>query len=259
MEPDDNSYGSLLAILNTRFIGKNIVYFPRLPSTMDAARDEARHGAAAGTVVIAGEQTGGRGRLQRAWFTPPGNVAFSIVLYPGLADLPYLIMVASLAVARAIENLAGLKTQIKWPNDVFINGKKVSGILVESDVRAGKVAFAVVGIGINVRLRPADIDDIAATATSLENEGVGASPFELARSVLEEFERLYLNLPDGTKIFTAWRERLVTLGKKVAARSWQSVIDGIAEDVDTSGALLIRRVDGTLERVVAGDVTLKVE
>jgi BirA family biotin operon repressor/biotin-[acetyl-CoA-carboxylase] ligase len=255
MEQDENSYGSLLAALETRFIGKNIIYYPRLPSTMDAARDEARRGAAGGTVVIAGEQTGGRGRLRRAWFTPPGNVALSVVLYPGLADLPYLIMIASLAVARAVENLAGLRTQIKWPNDVLIGGRKVCGILVESEVRAGK-ATAIVGIGINVRLRPADFDGIAGTATSLENEGARISPPEIARAVLEEFEKLYLILPDGSKIFAAWRERLVTLGRKVAARWGETMLDGIAEDVDASGALLIRRADGSLTRVVAGDVTL---
>lgn len=258
MEPDDNSYGSLLAALDTQFIGKNIVYYPRLPSTMDAARDEARRGAAGGTVVIAGEQTGGRGRLKRAWFTPPGNVALSIVLYPGPADLPYLIMVASLAVACAIEKLTGLKTQIKWPNDVLISGKKVCGILVESDVRAGQ-ATAIVGIGINVRLRPGDIDGITATATSLEHEGARISPPEIVRAVLEEFERLYLTLPDGPKIFAAWRERLVTLGKKVSARWGKTVLDGIAEDVDGGGALLLRRADGSLTRVVAGDVTLREE
>ena len=171
MEQTGNPYRSLPTSLGTQFIGKNIVYSPRLTSTMDAARQEARQGAAAGTVVIAGEQTGGRGRLKRAWFTPPGNIALSIVLYPELNGLPYLIMIASLAVARAIEALTGLKTQIKWPNDVLISGKKVCGILVESGANKGKVAFAIVGIGINVRLRPEKIDDIAATATSLENEG----------------------------------------------------------------------------------------
>jgi BirA family biotin operon repressor/biotin-[acetyl-CoA-carboxylase] ligase len=224
---------------------------------MDAARREAGHRAIEGTVIIAGEQIGGRGRLKRAWFTPPGNVALSIILHPELDVLPYLIMVASLAVAGAIETLTGLKTQIKWPNDVLVAGKKVCGILVESGVRKGEAAFAVVGIGINVRLRPGEIEDIAATATSLENEGVGVSPLQLVRAVLEEFERLYLILPAGALILADWRRRLVTLGRKVAARSGESVIEGVAEDVDGSGALLIRRPDGSLARVIAGDVTLR--
>ncbi len=256
MPPEENPYRCLAAALETHFIGKDIIYYPRLPSTMDAARDRARRRAAGGTVVIAGEQSGGRGRLRRAWFTPPGNLALSIVLYPAIEELPYLIMIASLAAARAIEKSTGLETQIKWPNDVLIGEKKVGGILVESEVSGGKVAFAVVGIGINVRLRPADISEIAATATSLESEDASVSLPELARTLLVEFERLYLTLPDGGPIFAAWRGRLVTPGRKVAARWRNSTIIGVAEGVDESGALLIRRADGTLERVVAGDVTL---
>ena len=257
MEPAENPYRSLPTSLGTQLLGKNIIYSPRLTSTMDAARQEARQGAAAGTVVIAGEQTGGRGRLKRSWFTPPGNIAISIVLYPELNGLPYLIMIASLAVARAIEALTGLKTQIKWPNDILIAGKKVCGILVESGVNRGKVAFAIVGIGINIRLRPEKINDIAATATSLENEGAGISPPELVRTLLVEFEKLYLGLPDGAPILAAWRGRLVTLGRKIVARSINGTIDGVAEDVDESGALLLRRADGSMTRVIAGDVTLK--
>jgi BirA family biotin operon repressor/biotin-[acetyl-CoA-carboxylase] ligase len=252
-----NPYTSLSDDLGTRFIGKNIVYFPRLASTMDAARAAARRGAAEGTIVVAGEQTGGRGRLKRTWFTPPGNLALSMILYPPLATLPYLVMVASLAVADAIEKYAGPKAQIKWPNDILIGGKKVGGILIENEVKAAGVARAIVGIGINVGLRPGDIEEIAATAAGLEAVSSREVSSRLVlKYLLEEFERLYRRLPDGRTIFEAWRGRLVTLGSQVTARWGKDIIEGIAESVDESGALYIRRADGVLSRVVAGDVTL---
>jgi BirA family biotin operon repressor/biotin-[acetyl-CoA-carboxylase] ligase len=251
-----NPYAFLSDDLGTRFIGKNIVYFPQLASTMDAARAAARRGAAEGTVVVAGEQTGGRGRLRRDWFTPPGNLALSMILYPSLAALPYLVMAASLAVADAIEKYAGPAANIKWPNDILIGGKKVGGILIENEFKAPGVACAIVGIGINVGLRPGDIEEIAATAAGLEAvSGRKVSPRLVLKYLLEEFERLYRRLPDGRPIFEAWRGRLVTLGSRVIARWGDDVIEGIAESVDESGALYIRRADGVLSRVVAGDVT----
>jgi BirA family transcriptional regulator, biotin operon repressor / biotin---[acetyl-CoA-carboxylase] ligase len=256
-KPDPNPFHLLSDDLATQFIGKNIIYYPSVSSTMDAARREARHSAPEGTVVMAGEQTGGRGRLQRIWFTPPGNLALSIILYPGQAGLPCLVMIASLAAAHAVEKAAGLEAQIKWPNDVLVGGKKVGGILIENGVQVGGGLFAVVGIGINVGLRPEDIGDIAAIATSLAAaSGREVSPRLVAKCLFEEFERLYRKLPDGGVIFEAWRRRLFTLGKKVAARWGDSVIEGIAESVDADGSLLIRRADGSLSRVIAGDVTL---
>jgi BirA family biotin operon repressor/biotin-[acetyl-CoA-carboxylase] ligase len=244
--------------LKTRCIGQEVLYFPSLPSTMDAARDEALKEAKEGTVVIAGEQTGGRGRLKREWLAPEGNIALSIILRPEIKTLPYLIMIASLAVARSIESVAGVKAGIKWPNDVLIGGKKAGGILIENEVRGNKAAFSIVGIGINIDLKAADYAEIADTATSLKEEsGKDNLRIRIIRSLLEEFERLYLKLPDGKPIYEAWRERLVTLGKRVKVQSGGEVIEGIAETVDENGALVIRGAHGRLTRVVAGDVTLR--
>jgi BirA family biotin operon repressor/biotin-[acetyl-CoA-carboxylase] ligase len=225
---------------------------------MDAARQEALKGAIAGTVVIAGEQTGGRGRLKRAWLSPEGNIALSIILYPDNTSLPYLIMIAALAVVKSIEAITGRKTQIKWPNDILIDGKKVGGILIENEVRGNKVAYSIVGIGINVDLKVTDYAEISATATSL----TGKSDKDdirtpIIRSLLTEFDNLYLKLPDGKSIYETWRAKLVTLGKKVRAESGSRTIEGMAESVDENGALIIREADGALTRVVAGDVTLR--
>jgi BirA family biotin operon repressor/biotin-[acetyl-CoA-carboxylase] ligase len=242
--------------LKTTCIGQNVRYFASLPSTMDAARREIRRGAGEGTVIIAGEQTGGRGRLKRAWFSPRGNIALSIILYPDIASLPYLVMIASLAAAQSIESVTGKKTQLKWPNDILIEGKKVGGILIENEVKGDKVSFSIIGIGINVALNVADYAEIVETATSLKT-GAAKDDLHLAiiRSLLHEFEKLYFKLPDGKPIFEAWRDRLVTLGKRVRAISGSRTIEGIAESVDVSGALVIRGAGGEITKVVAGDVT----
>ena len=139
--------------LKTDFIGQKVIAYPSLTSTNDIAKREAKKGAREGTVVVAEEQTAGRGRLKRAWLSPKGSIALSIILHPTPAQLPSLIMLASLAVAHCIEKVSGLKAQIKWPNDVLINGKKVCGILIESDVRGSAVDYAVIGIGLNVNLQ----------------------------------------------------------------------------------------------------------
>ncbi len=244
--------------LNTSVIGQRVVYYPRLPSTMEAAREEAIGGAAEGTVIISGEQTEGRGRQRRAWLSPVGNIALSIVLYPNIAVLPYLVMIASLAVTRSIDAVTNLKAQIKWPNDILIGGKKVSGILIENEVKGSRVVYSIVGIGINVDLKAYDVAEISTTATSLKDElYIDVLRASLVRSLLTEFERLYLLLPEGESIYTAWCEKLVTLGKRVVVKSGRDTIDGTAESVDETGALTLRLEDGSLVKVVAGDVTLR--
>jgi len=258
MAPKGLSSSSITEGLQTSFVGQRVIYYPRLPSTMDAARLEARRGTAEGTVIIAGEQTEGRGRMQRTWLSPSGNIALSIVLYPEIASLPYLVMIASLAVAHGIETVTSLKTGVKWPNDILIDGKKVCGILIENEVKGNKVAYALIGIGINVALKASDVAEISATATSLKDElDRSVLRANIIRRLLTEFERLYLLLPEGESIYEAWRDSLETLGKRVVVKSGGSVLEGIAESADESGALMLRRVDGSLTRVVAGDVTLR--
>ncbi len=249
---------SITSNLETHFVGQRVIYYPTLASTMEVAKREARQGAAEGTVVIAGEQTAGRGRKNRAWLSPRGSIALSIILYPGVVYLPYLIMLASLAVVHSIEAVTGLQPQVKWPNDVLVNGKKVSGILIESSLRGNIVDYAVIGIGVNVNLRLSGFPEILPAATSLSDElGRDISQLDLIRRLLVEIERLYLALPAGESIYQEWRHSLVTLGKKVQVRSGKTVYEGIAESVDRDGSLLLRHLDGSLTKIVAGDVTLR--
>jgi BirA family biotin operon repressor/biotin-[acetyl-CoA-carboxylase] ligase len=244
--------------LKTRFIGQRVICYPSLPSTMDVARQQAQQGAAEGTVVLAEEQTAGRGRIKRAWLSPKGSIALSIILHPSPAYLPSLIMVASLAVVHCIEKASGLKAQIKWPNDVLVNQKKVCGILIESDVRGKAVDYAIIGIGINVNLKPSDFPEISPPATSLSHElGGELSRLDIIRCLLVETERLYLALPAGESVYQEWRDRLATLGQKVEVSSAEARYEGIAESVASDGSLLLRQADGSLTKIVAGDVSLR--
>ena len=244
--------------LETRFIGQKVIHFPTHDSTMKAARDEARRGTAEGTVVITEQQTAGKGRAKRTWLSPRGSIALSVVLYPDVYQLPYLVMITSVAVARSIENITGLKTQLKWPNDVMIKGRKVCGILIENELQGDRVAWAVIGVGINVNIRMEDYPEITAVATSLRDElGKELSRVEIIQCLLAEIEKLYLSLGEGGLVYQEWHDRLVTLGQRVQVISGKDVIYGVAEDVDRDGSLVLKHSDGRLSRIVAGDVTLR--
>ena len=251
------SPASLRRELRTRLIGQNILYYPATSSTMDVAKQAIREGAAEGTIVIADHQTAGRGRLGREWLSPPdSSILLSIILYPKLEVLPRLTMAACLAVAQSIEKVTGLESTIKWPNDVLIAGRKVSGILIESDVQGDTVNYAIVGIALNVNLDPSSIPEISETATSLKEVlGREVSRLQMLGSLLGEFEALYSAMRRGEPIDREWRRHLETLGKKVAVRCGDEVQEGYAEAVDEDGNLLLRRPDGSLVTIAAGDVT----
>jgi BirA family biotin operon repressor/biotin-[acetyl-CoA-carboxylase] ligase len=244
--------------LGTRSIGRDVLYFAETTSTNEIAIGKALAGAAEGMVVVAGKQTRGRGRLKRAWSTPEGNIALSVILYPDIPALHALIMMASLAVVHAIENVTGLHAGIKWPNDVLINGKKVCGILIETDVRNDRVRYTVTGIGINVNIGESDLAGVLTPATSLMIEtGKEVSRLDLIRELLRDMDRMYLSVTSGGSVFREWQDRLVTLGTEIRATSVNEVIEGVAESVDADGSLLVRDAAGMLRRIVAGDVTLR--
>ncbi|MBM4445771.1 MAG: biotin--[acetyl-CoA-carboxylase] ligase [Chloroflexi bacterium] len=243
--------------LNTKFVGRQLYYYHRLATTMKTAKELVREGTAEGTVVIAGTQTAGKGRIGRTWLSPEGSLAMSVILKPSLDNLPQLVMIASLAVVKAIKKVAGLETQIKWPNDVLIKGKKVCGILIENEVKGGRVNFAIIGMGINVNFDPLVFPEIAGIATSLSHElGTGISKVELTSTLLSELERLYLEAQAGAPVYREWQENMETLGRWIQVKTGETVEQGKAETVTEHGNLILRRADGSLTEIVAGDVTI---
>ncbi|MFC1899261.1 biotin--[acetyl-CoA-carboxylase] ligase [Chloroflexota bacterium] len=254
----DLSLVNICRNLETSIIGKNVLYYPCLPSTMITARKEAVYGANEGTVIITGKQTKGRGRMERSWISPEGNIALSVLLYPLVKDLPSLIMMASLAVVYAVRGLTGFSAQIKWPNDILLNGKKVCGILIENNVRGNKVDYAIIGIGLNVNMKMSDFPDIKDTATSLSE--TLTREFSLAKvtqKLLLEMDRLYLTLRNGVPLYEDWRDKLTTLGQNIRVKSGNALYKGTAELVVSDGSLLLRQADGTLVKIVSGDATLR--
>jgi BirA family biotin operon repressor/biotin-[acetyl-CoA-carboxylase] ligase len=243
--------------LNTKFVGQQLYYYHQVATTMEAARELAKKGTAEGTVIIADTQTAGRGRLGRAWLSPEGSLAMSLILKPSLDNLPQLVMIASLAVVRTIKHVAGLETQIKWPNDILIKGKKVCGILIENEVKGDKVNFAIIGIGINVNFDPLAFPEISDIATSLSHElGAEISKVELTIALLSELEQLYLEAQAGTPIYREWQGNMEMLGSWIQVRTGEAIEQGKAETVTQNGNLTLRRADGSLTEIVAGDVTI---
>jgi len=259
MEENTLSAESIRDALETKYIGRPTLYCPSVTSTMDVAKKAVANGASEGTVILADEQTSGRGRLGREWVSPPGSsLMMSIILYPKLEHLPRLTLVSCLAIARSIEEVTLLETSIKWPNDVLINDKKVSGVLLESEVSGDKVSYAIIGLAVNVSLDTKAIPEIADIATSLKNEvGVPVSRLEMLTALLGEFEKVHKDMCKGEPVELEWKRRLNTLGKKVTVRCGDTVHKGIAEDVDKDGNLLLRLPNKKLDVISAGDVTLR--
>lgn len=253
----DNLESYLKNQLITVLVGKQIYFYPSVTSTMEIARKLAKEGATDGTVVIAEKQTAGRGRLDRTWLSPENNLAMSIILHPSLNRLPQLIMIASVAVVRAIKNITGIKAQIKWPNDVMIKDKKVCGILIENEVKGNTVNFSIIGIGININLNPIDFPEISSIATSMSQEmGREIARHELAGAVLSDLEKLYLQVQSGTSVYQEWQKRLETIGKVIKVQSGELIDQGKAEAVTEDGNLILRHSDGSFSKITAGDVTI---
>lgn len=251
------SVDSIRSRLETKFVGQHLYYYSKLSSTMNIAKQKARQQAAEGTVVMAVEQTSGRGRLGRKWISPEGNLALSIILKPTIDILPQLIMIASLAVIRAIKKTTGVEAEIKWPNDVLIRGKKVCGILIENEIRQDRVCFAIVGIGINIALDPSTTPEISSVATSLSYEsGRKVDKEKVTIALCNELEHLYLEAQAGAPVYQGWKQHMGTLGKCIHVMTGESVEKGLAETVTERGNLILRRANGTITEIMAGDVTI---
>jgi BirA family biotin operon repressor/biotin-[acetyl-CoA-carboxylase] ligase len=270
---------SIRSTLPTLILGGRIELHPQVSSTNDLAREAGRRGEPEGLVVLAEEQVAGRGRMGRIWTAPPGCcILCSVLLRPRFTPQHafYLTIAASLAIHRACATLLhrdeGLtandqpshrpssivhRPSIKWPNDVLIHGKKVAGVLCESEFGSGGWDFSVVGFGINVNLRPLELGELQATATSLSAElGRSLDRTALLLQVLAELEGLYISLQNGQfrHLHSEWTAALETIGRRVSVQEPGGTVSGVALRVDPDGALVVRQDKGTERRVLAGDV-----
>jgi len=267
--PDRLYPEEILAGLDTRWLARDLRWFDSTDSTNRIALELARAGAAHGTTVVAEAQTAGRGRLGRAFFSPPHlNLYTSIVLRPQLAtaEAPSWILAAACAVADAIEEELDDPgaVEIKWPNDVLLGGLKTSGILMELGAEAARVAFLVLGIGVNLNVdRSAFPEEFRALATSVSSHtGRRVDRVVFARRLYNRLERTLDACAHGG--FAAVRPRFESRFRMPGRRVEVVELDGsrtagVALDIEADGALRVRRDDGQQVRVVAGDVTLAKE
>ena len=253
----------LSAGLETRRIGVRLVCFKETESTNAVAFRLAEEGAVEGTVVLADAQSAGKGRLGRVWLSPPGvNLYCSVVLRPPISPVAacQLTFLSVVAVARAIERCTTLKPQIKWPNDILVKGKKVAGLLNEMNAETEKVNFVVLGIGVNLNMRLAQLGStLRHPATSLfEEGGVEVDRVGFTRTLLVELDQLYDRfLQEGdAPVRAEWLERSAIRGRRVHVSCGNREFEGVVEGVDSFGALLVKPAQGPLETVLSGDVTL---
>jgi len=249
-------------LLNTHDVGQALHWYEEVGSTNDVAKELADEGALHGEVVIAERQSAGRGRRGRSWSSPPRkNLYLSVVLRPDLppARAPEVTLLAAVAVCQAVRRAGVASAAIKWPNDVLASGRKLAGVLTEMAAEVERVQWLVVGIGVNVNAAADDFpDELRELATSLLIERGDPVPRALfAAALLTALEEwLDRHAAEGfAPVRAAWREMSDTLGREVRVRVGSADQVGLAEDVDETGALLVRTASG-LERVVAGDVEM---
>lgn len=250
--------------LQTKRFGRRILFRRVVDSTNEWAKKLAEFGVEEGTVIIAEQQTAGRGRLGREWISPKGGLWFSIVLRPckSVGEATKLVFMASLAVAEVLHQKYRFRTETKWPNDVMVNRRKICGILAETTTSDGKLSYVVLGIGINANIH---MDRYFAAsdrplATSIQDElGREVRLPSLLRTLLERIEKLYdLFIMKGSdSILEKWKGYATFLGREVVVLDQNERVSGIAHDIDDGGALILRLENGTLRRFFAGDLSLR--
>jgi BirA family biotin operon repressor/biotin-[acetyl-CoA-carboxylase] ligase len=249
--------------LHTAIVARDIRYFSQTLSTNAVAKELAAAGVVDGTLVIADEQTAGRGRLDRNWIAPAfSSILCSVIFYPPLdqAGAFRLTMLASIAVVRAIRSTCGIEALIKWPNDVYIGQKKVCGILTELSAELEQRLFCVVGIGINVNWDIRAVTELRDSATSLSREsGAVVSRHVLVKNLLEEMDQLYRELMEtgGDRFREEWEQHALILNRQVRIVAGTEVIEGTATGIDAAGHLILIDSQGTRREIVSGDVSLK--
>lgn len=249
--------------LNTREIGHKLVVAGELDSTNNEVRRMAEQGAENGLLMVSDSQTAGKGRRGRKWTSPRGsNIYMSLLLRPRfLPDrASMLTLVAAMAVREAILSVTGVSTRIKWPNDLVHEGKKVCGILTEMSAEADYINYVVIGIGINVNIREFP-EEIRKTATSLLLEtGKNVDRNKIISAFCNSFEGkygLFTEMEDMTLLLDEYNENLVNNGRGVRIIEPSGEYEGVSEGIDREGKLAVRKEDGTVTRVLSGEVSVR--
>lgn len=257
--------GLLINLLKNSIFEENVIFRASIGSTNVFMKKLAQQGSPEGTVVIADEQSGGLGRMGRQWLSKKGeNLLFSVLLRPELPPnrIFFLTMIFALAAIDAVQQMTGLNAMIKWPNDIYVGNKKLGGILTEFGVKNGVVQHIVMGMGLNVNWNPSMEETVMYPTSSifLETHEM-VSREHLLGNILKLLEKYYYegkeDLNPSDIFYEKWKNRSAILGKPVAIETGKECVEGKAVRIDQDGALTIITEDGHREKIVCGDVSVK--
>ena len=252
--------------IKSEFVGRRVYYFDEIDSTQNYALQISNNKNENGTVIVAEKQTDGKGRLNRKWYSPEGGIWLSVIIHPEfqISDATIIPLAASLALCESIKKVHKIKTDVKWPNDITIDGKKVAGMLIDTSIQGNKVENLVLGIGINFAVNIQQIEKRLKNSpnfygvTSLFPEKNKPSKTELLVQFLLELEKVINSLIKGknAQIIKDWSKHTNMFGKTISGNTGNCKISGIAIIIDSDGALIIKT--GTKNRrIFVGDVTLR--
>ena len=250
--------------LNTKFIGKRIYYFDNIDSTQNFAIKIAPNKNENGTIVISKRQTLGRGRLKRKWKSPVGGIWLSVIVHPQFrtSQITLVPIATSLALHKAIEKVLEIKTALKWPNDLTLKKKKVAGILLDTSIQSNKIEFLVLGIGINFKIKPRNLEKLLKKTPNFYGVGTlvekNEKPLPLVKQFLYELENIFqmINTGSNKKIVREWTKRSSTIGKNVSVVIDNDRINGKALKMDDDGGLIIKK-GKKIQKLFVGDVLHK--
>ena len=250
--------------LNTQYIGKELYVFKEVASTNTVAKFLSMHNVANGTVVISEKQTQAKGRSGKSWESPLGGVWLSIILKPNVdqSKFPMITLATGVAVAKTLEKIGVEEPEIKWPNDIMINGKKICGILTEAIAKFNTVENVIIGVGIDANLDVSQFPkELQAGTTTLKEELKREGNENLLIKIfLEEFEKIseLFNHEGYEVILKEWRKRSYSIGKIVEVREpFNTYYDGYVVGINKEGALIVEKIDGTLKKVISGECIIK--
>ena len=251
--------------LKTNYIGKRIYYFEETDSTQNFALQIAQNKKENGTIVIAQKQTHGKGRLNRKWISPKGGIWFSIILQPNftIEESVLLPIVTAVALSNSIQKSLKIKTNVKWPNDITLNRKKVAGIIIDASFQSNDIENIIIGVGINYKIKSKELEKRIITtpnfygANSLLNESQTNPPITLIKDFIHELEKKIDELSNGrkSKIIREWTKNSESINKKVIINTTNGKISGTAKKIDSDGALILKTKHGD-KRILVGDITI---
>ena len=251
--------------LKTKLIGKRVYYFEEIDSTQNFAQNIAADKKENGTIIIAEKQTSGRGRLDRKWTSPKGGIWFSLIIHPkfDVSSSTLIPILSAVALSKSIKSVLGIETEVKWPNDITMNGKKVAGVLVDASFQTNSIDYLILGIGINFDIDAKKLEKrLTKTPNfygidSLRGKENKTPPKTLLKEFLLQFEKNLFQLDKGekSKIIKEWTKRAAGIGKKITINTSNGKISGISQGIDNDGALKIK-TRNKIKKIYVGDVVL---